>query len=72
MFLDGTKSALKPKDRYDFSRVGNSFIGFLSELLVFLQKNWQMSDSLKKISNLLICSFLVSHVSEYLTVAHFW
>ena len=36
MFLDGTKSALNQRSgMYDFSRVGNSFLGFLSESLVF-------------------------------------
>ena len=37
------------------SRVGNSLIGFLSELLVFCQKHEQMSDSL-----------ILSNVSELL------
>ena len=38
----------------------------------FLQKNERMSDSLKKTSDSLIRSFLVSNLSELLMVAHFW
>ena len=38
----------------------------------FLRKNERMSDSLKKTSDLLICSFLVSDLSESLMVTHFW
>ena len=38
----------------------------------FLGKNKRMSDSLKKTSNLLIHSFLVSDLSKLLMVAHFW
>ena len=37
----------------------------------YLPKNEQMSDSLKKMSNSLICSFLVSNLSDSLTIAHF-
>ena len=48
-------------------RAGNSLIGFLSESLVFLRKNEQMSDSLKKTSDSLIRSFLVSNLSDLLT-----
>ena len=47
---------LKPKQAV-LGRAGNSLIGFLSELLV---------------SDLLICSFLVSNQSDSLMVAHFW
>ena len=53
------------------SRAGNSLIGFLSESLSFLRKNERMSDSLKKMSNLLILSLLVSDLSDSLMVAHF-
>ena len=51
-----------------FSRAGNFLIGFLSESLDFCPK---MSDSLKKTSDLLIRSFLVSELSDSLTIAHF-
>ena len=54
------------------ARAGNSLIGFLSEWLVFLQKNERMSVSLKKTSDLLIHSFLVSDLSDSLMVAYFW
>ena len=37
----------------------------------FLSKNERMSDSLKKMSNSLIRSFLVSDLSDSLTIAHF-
>ena len=37
----------------------------------FLPKNEQMSDSLKKMSDSLIRSFLVSDLSNLLTIAHF-
>ena len=37
----------------------------------FWSKNEQMSDSLKKISDSLIRSFLVSNLSDSLTIAHF-
>ena len=52
-----------------FSRAGNSLIGFLSESLLFCEKNERMSDSLKK-SDSLDRSFLVSDLSESLMVAH--
>ena len=42
----------------------NLLIGFLSESLVFLQKNEQMSNSLKKTSDSLIRLFLVSNLSN--------
>ena len=48
-------------------RAGNSLMGFLCELLVFCEKNDQMSDFLKKTSDSLIRSFLVSHLSHSLT-----
>ena len=54
------------------TRSGNSLIGFLSELLVFLRKNERMSDLLKKTSDLLIGSFLVSDLSDSLMVTQFW
>ena len=66
-------------------RAGNLLNGFLSESLVFLQKNERMSDSLKKkrFAHSLIFgeqpeqfahgpSFLVSNLSELLMGAHFW
>ena len=34
----------------------------------FLRKNLRMSDSLKKMSDMRICSFLVSHLSDLLTL----
>ena len=37
----------------------------------FLPKNERMSDSLKKMSHSLIRSFLVSDLSESLTIVHF-
>ena len=63
---------------------GNLFFGFIqggefahrfSERIArFLLKNEQMSNSLKKMSNSLIRSFLVlvSNLSDLLMVAHFW
>ena len=56
---------------------------FSEQIAHFLRKNERMSDSLKKISNLLIFgeqheqfahgrSFLVSKLSESLMVANFW
>ena len=54
-------------------RVRNLLIEFWSELLIFCQKSEQMSNSLKKVRNSLICSFLVSNLSNLLTIAHsFW
>ena len=53
------------------ARAGNSLIGFPSESLVFSPKNEQMSDSLKKTSDSLIRSFLVSDLSDLLMIAHF-
>ena len=51
---------------------GWDFAHLFSERIArFLPKNEQMSDSLKKISNSLICSFLVSNLSNLLTIAHF-
>ena len=50
-----------------WSRAGNSLIGFLSKLLVFLQKNEQMSNSIKKTIDSLIRSFLVSNLNDLLT-----
>ena len=52
-------------------RAGNSLISFLNESCVFCLKNERMSDSLKKMSNSLIRSFLVSYLSDSLTIAHF-
>ena len=37
-----------------------------------LPKSERMNDLLKKVSNLLICPFLVSDLSDLLTIAHFW
>ena len=52
---------------------GWEFAHWLSERIAcFLQKNEQMSDSLKKTSDLLIRSFLVSNLSNLLMVANFW
>ena len=44
---------------------------FSKQIAHFLPKNQQMSDSLKKISDSLIRSFLVSDLSNLLTIAHF-
>ena len=59
--------------------------GFSEGIAGFLQKREQKSDSLKKMSNSLICLFLVSNLSDSLTslifgerperfahIAHFW
>ena len=48
------------------SRAGNSLIGFPSESLV--SKNEQMSDLVKKMSHSLLRSFLVSDLSDSLTL----
>ena len=45
---------------------------FSERIARFLPKNEQMSDSLKKTSDSLICSFLVSNLSDSLTIAHFF
>ena len=50
-------------------RAGNSLIGFLSESLVFAKK-WANERFAQKSSDLLIRSFLVSNLSDSLTVAH--
>ena len=44
---------------------------FSKRIARFLPKNERMSDSLKKMSDSLICSFLVSDLSDSLTIAHF-
>ena len=41
------------------------------QIAIFLSKNERMSDSLKWMSDSLICSFLVSDLSDSLTIAHF-
>ena len=64
--------ALGGKPANPTTRAGNSLDGFLSASLVFLRKNERMSNSLKKMSDSHICSFLVSDLSESLMVAHFW
>ena len=43
---------------------------FSERIAHFLPKNERMSDSLKKMSNSLIHSFLVSNLSDSLTIAH--
>ena len=60
------------KNKHTICRVGNSLIGFLGKLLVFCEKNERMSDLRQKTSNSLICSFLVSDLSDSLMLAHFW
>ena len=44
---------------------------FSEQIARFLLKNERMSDSLKKTSDSLICSFLVTDLSNSLTIAHF-
>ena len=44
---------------------------FSEQITRFLPKNVGMSDSLKKMSDSLIRSFLVSDLSDSLTMAHF-
>ena len=44
---------------------------FSERIARFFPKNERMSDSLKKMSDSLICSFLVSDLSDLLTIAHF-
>ena len=44
---------------------------FSKRIALFLPKNEQMSDLLKKMSDSLIRSFLVSNLSDSLTIAHF-
>ena len=44
---------------------------FSERIARFLPKNERMSDLLKKTNNLLIRSFLVSDLSDSLTIAHF-
>ena len=43
---------------------------FFEQITRFLPKNERMSDSLNKMSDSLICSFLVSDLSDSLTIAH--
>ena len=51
---------------------GWEFAHLISERIThFLSKNERMSDSLKKMSDSLIRSFLVSDLSDLLTIAHF-
>ena len=51
---------------------GWEFIHRFSEKIArFLFKNEQMSDSIKKLSDSLIRSFLVRDLSDSLTIAHF-
>ena len=45
--------------------------GFSERIVLFLPKNVRMSDSLKKLSDSLICTFLMSDLSDSLTFAHF-
>ena len=53
------------------TKVGNSLIGF-KWITRFFVKKWVNRSFAKKTSNLLIRSFLVSNLSDSLTVAHFW
>ena len=50
----------------EMTRAGNMLIWFPSESIVFVQK-WANEDSLKKINDLLIPSFLVSQIRDSLT-----
>ena len=85
MFL---KQSLKdPETSYDRIRIqshnelelkhdylkGWEFVHRFSERIArFLRKNERRSDSLKKTSDSLIRSFLVSDLSDSLMIAHFW
>ena len=44
---------------------------FSEQIALFLPKNERMSHLLKKMSDSLICSFLVIDLSDSLTIAHF-
>ena len=44
---------------------------FSEQIAYFMPKNERMSDLLKKMSDSLIRSFLVSNLSDLLTIAHF-
>ena len=58
---------------YTYYKQGWEFAHRFSERIArFLRKNERMSDSLKKTSNSLISSFLVSDLSKSLMVAHIW
>ena len=51
---------------------GWKFAHLISQQITrFLSKNERMSDSLKKMNDSLNCSFLVSDLSDLLTIAHF-
>ena len=53
-------------------RQGWEITHLISEQIAsFLSKNERMSNSIKKMSDLLIRSFLVSNLSDLLTIAHF-
>ena len=52
-------------------RAGNSLIGFLSKSLFFRPKMSDLSNLQKKMSDSLIGSFLVSALSDLLTITHF-
>ena len=45
---------------------------FSERIARFLPKNEQMSDSLKKTSDSLLRSLLLSDLSDLLMIAHFW
>ena len=61
-----------PPSKFTVKYQGWEFAHRFSERIArFLRKNERMSDSLKKTSNLLISSFLVSDLSEPLMVANF-
>ena len=64
------------RDEVNFDSEGEEqgweFAHLISERIIhFLPKNDRLRDSLKKMSNSLICSFLVSDLSDSLTIAHF-
>ena len=55
-----------------YFRQGWEFAHLISEGIArFLSKNERMSNLLKKMSNSFILSFLVSDLSDSLTIAHF-
>ena len=58
--------------RITFSQGWEFAYWFSVQISRFLRKNERMSDSLKKTSDLHIHSFLVSNLSNWLMVTHFW
>ena len=70
--LRGNRDTPKSTTQAGTFRQGWEFAHLISERIArFMSKNERMSDLLKKMSDSLIRSFLVSDLSNSLTIAHF-